>query len=477
LRSLNRLSRSPISVTQVRWGSAITMNENKELSVPNDPIIPFIEGDGTGPDIWRAAVRVFDAAVEKAYSGSKAIEWKEVYAGEKSFRRNGEWLPEATLDAYRQYLVGIKGPLTTPIGGGFRSLNVALRQELDLYVCLRPVRYFTGVPSPVKRPEDVDMVIFRENTEDIYAGVEFQGGSKESKQVMEFLKEAGLAKKIRFPDTAAFGIKPISAEGTKRLVRSAIQYALDQDRKSVTLVHKGNIMKFTEGGFRDWGYQLAREEFRDEIVTERESWILGNYDRDNNISAEANANAIEPGYSMMTDSQQATIREEVENVLKTIGSTHANGKWKSKLLIKDAIADITLQQVLTRASEFDVIATMNLNGDYLSDALAAQVGGIGIAPGGNINYDTGHAIFEATHGTAPKYAGLDKVNPGSVVLSGEMMLRHLNWNEAADLIIKGIDRSISEKKVTYDFHRLMDGNPTLLKCSEFADSIIAHMDN
>ena len=451
------------------------MNENKELSVPNDPIIPFIEGDGTGPDIWRAAVRVFDAAVEKAYSGSKAIEWKEVYAGEKSFRRSGEWLPEETLDSYRKYLVGIKGPLTTPIGGGFRSLNVALRQELDLYVCLRPVRYFNGVPSPVKKPEDVDMVIFRENTEDIYAGVEFQGGSKESKQLMEFLKEAGLGKKIRFPDTAAFGVKPISSEGSKRLIRSAIQYALDQNRKSVTLVHKGNIMKYTEGGFRDWGFELAREEFRDQIVTERESWILGNYDRDNNITAEANANAIEPGYSMMTDSQQETVRKEVEDVINTIGSTHANGKWKSKLLVKDAIADITLQQVLTRASEFDVIATMNLNGDYLSDALAAQVGGIGIAPGGNINYNTGHAIFEATHGTAPKYAGLDKVNPGSVILSGEMMLRHLGWNEAADLIIKGIDSSISEKKVTYDFHRLMDGNPTLLKCSEFADSIISHM--
>jgi len=458
-----------------RWGSTITMNDNNELVVPNDPIIPFIEGDGTGPDIWNAAVRVFDAAVEKAYDGKKSIEWKEVYAGEKSFKKSGEWLPKETLDSYRKYLVGIKGPLTTPIGGGIRSLNVALRQELDLYVCLRPVRWFNGVPSPVKRPQDVNMVIFRENTEDIYAGIEFKRGTEEAKKLYEFLSANGSAKNIRFPDSSSFGIKPISEEGTKRLVRSALDYALGQNRKSLTLVHKGNIMKFTEGGFRDWGYEVAKSEYRNEIITERESWIIGNYDRNNSISSEENANAIEPGYSMMTDEQQETIRNEVEGVISSIGSSHGNGQWKSKLLVKDAIADIALQQVLTRATEFDVIATMNLNGDYLSDALAAQVGGIGIAPGGNINYVSGHAIFEATHGTAPKYAGMDKVNPGSVILSGEMMLRHLNWNEAADLIIQGIDKSISQKKVTYDFHRLMDGNPTLLKCSEFADSIIANM--
>lgn len=473
LRNVSTRLVKPTTLTNARYGSAISMNDNGELNVPNDPIIPFIEGDGTGGDIWRASVRVFDAAVEKAYGGKRQIEWKEVYAGEKSFRKTGEWLPKQTLDDYRKYLVGIKGPLTTPIGGGIRSLNVALRQELDLYVCLRPVRWFTGVPSPVKKPQDVNMVIFRENTEDIYAGIEFESGSKEAKQLYEFLKSTGNAK-VRFPNSSSFGIKPISEEGTTRLVRGAINYALEQKRKSVTLVHKGNIMKYTEGGFRDWGFKLATKEFRDAVVTERESWIIDNYDK-NIRDVEENAKSIEPGYSMMTDSQQKAVREEVEGVLKAIGASHGNGKWKSKLLVKDAIADITLQQVLTRASEFDVIATMNLNGDYLSDALAAQVGGIGIAPGGNINYETGHAIFEATHGTAPKYAGLDKVNPGSVILSGEMMLRHMGWNEAADLIINGIDNSIAKKCVTYDFHRLMDGNPTLLKCSEFGDAIIANM--
>eukprot|EP00339_Tiarina_fusa_P009559 CAMPEP_0117016004 /NCGR_PEP_ID=MMETSP0472-20121206/12677_1 /TAXON_ID=693140 ORGANISM="Tiarina fusus, Strain LIS" /NCGR_SAMPLE_ID=MMETSP0472 /ASSEMBLY_ACC=CAM_ASM_000603 /LENGTH=452 /DNA_ID=CAMNT_0004719925 /DNA_START=89 /DNA_END=1447 /DNA_ORIENTATION=+ len=451
------------------------MNEKNELNVPNDPIIPFIEGDGTGADIWKASVRVFDAAVEKAYNGKKSIDWKEVYAGEKSFRKSGDWLPKETLDAYRKYLVGIKGPLTTPIGGGIRSLNVALRQELDLYVCLRPVRWFNGVPSPVKRPQDVNMVIFRENTEDIYAGIEFKRGTPEAKKLFDFLDSTGNGKKIRFPLSSSFGIKPISEEGTKRLVRSAIDYSLEQKRKSLSLVHKGNIMKFTEGGFRDWGYEVAKNEYRNDVVTERESWIIGNYDKNNNITPEENAKAIEPGYSMMTDDQQKVLRDEVESVISSIGGSHGNGKWKSKLLVKDAIADIALQQVLTRATEFDVIATMNLNGDYLSDALAAQVGGIGIAPGGNVNYVTGHAIFEATHGTAPKYAGLDKVNPGSVILSGEMMFRHLNWNEAADLIIKGIDKSIAQKRVTYDFHRLMEGEPTLLKCSEFADAIIENM--
>ena len=460
----------------VRYGSAITMNANNVLNVPNDPIIPFIEGDGTGVDIWKASVRVFDAAVKKAYGGKKQIEWLEVLAGEKAFKTTGEWLPKATLDAYRKYLVGIKGPLTTPIGGGIRSLNVALRQELDLYVCLRPVRWFTGVPSPVKKPQDVNMVIFRENTEDIYAGIEYKNGTPQAQKLYSLLKELGSAKNIRFPDTCSFGIKPISEEGTKRLVRSAIQYALTQKRKSVTIVHKGNIMKFTEGGFRDWGYELATSEFRDEVITERESWILGNRDSNPKITVEQNAISIDPGYEMMTDGQQAQVRNEIQSVYDSIGQTHGGGKWKSKLLVKDAIADITLQQVLTRATDFDVIATMNLNGDYLSDALAAQVGGIGIAPGGNINYHSGHAIFEATHGTAPKYAGLDKVNPGSVILSGEMMFRHLGWDEAADLIIKGINRSIGQQRVTYDFHRLMEGKPTLLKCSEFGDSIIENMD-
>jgi isocitrate dehydrogenase len=455
------------------------MSKNKSgentLSVPNDPIIPFIEGDGTGPDIWAASVRVFDAAVEKAYGGKKKIEWLEVLAGEKAFNKTGEWLPKETLDAYKKYLVGIKGPLTTPIGGGIRSLNVALRQELDLYVCLRPVRWFAGVPSPVKVPKDVDMVIFRENTEDIYAGIEFASGSPEAKALFEFLKANKVSSKVRFPESSAFGIKPISEEGTKRLVRSAIEYALIQKKKSVTLVHKGNIMKFTEGGFRDWGFQVAVQEFRNDVVTERESWILDNQDKNSKLTSVQNAEAIEPGYYMMTESQKAAVRQEVEGVLSSIGETHGNGKWKSKLLVKDTIADITLQQVLTRPKDFSVIATMNLNGDYLSDALAAQVGGIGIAPGGNINYISGHAIFEATHGTAPKYAGLDKVNPGSVILSGEMMLRHLGWNEAADLIIRGIDRSIAAKTVTYDFHRMMEGNPTLLKCSQFGDAIIKNM--
>jgi len=450
--------------------------KNGVLTVPNDPIIPFIEGDGTGPDIWRSSVRVLDAAVAKAYGGTKKIQWLEVLAGEKAFRQTGEWLPTATLDAYRKYLVGIKGPLTTPIGGGIRSLNVALRQELDLYVCLRPVRWFTGVPSPVKRPQDVDMVIFRENTEDIYAGIEFKAGSAEAKDLFEFLKSKKVAKNIRFPETSGFGIKPISREGTDRLVKAAIEYALKQGRKSLTIVHKGNIMKFTEGAFKDWGYQVAVKQYRDLVVTERESWILDNKDKNAALSVEDNAKQIEPGFDMMTPKQQADVLAEVSSVLDSIGKSHGGGKYKSKLMIKDSIADITLQQVLTRAKEFDVIATMNLNGDYLSDALAAQVGGIGIAPGGNINYLTGHAIFEATHGTAPKYANLDKVNPGSVILSGEMMLRHLGWDKAADLVIKGMDLSIKAGTVTYDFHRMMtEPKPTLLKCSEFGDAIIKNM--
>ena len=483
--------------------SAITMKAGK-LSVPNDPILPFIEGDGTGPDIWRASVRVFDAAVEKAYKGQRKITWQEVLAGEKAFNKTGNWLPDDTLDAFKKYLVGIKGPLTTPVGGGIRSLNVALRQILDLYVCLRPVRWFKGVPSPVKRPQDCDMVIFRENTEDIYAGIEYQAGTPEAAKVLafwekEFPKEF---KKIRFgsktagdqwqamlesigmakrdnPLMVGVGIKPVSYLGTERLVHSAIAYALKEKRRSVTLVHKGNIMKFTEGAFKDWGYKVAVDFFRGQIVTERESWILGNKEQNPGLSAEANAKMIDPGYDMMTGDQKAKIVKEVEGVLSSIGSTHGDGKWKKMLMIRDSIADITLQQVLTRPKDFDVVATMNLNGDYLSDALAAQIGGIGIAPGANINYITGHAIFEATHGTAPKYANLDQVNPGSVILSGEMMLRYMGWAEAADLIIKGMDGAISAKTVTYDFERLMkaegDTSVKKVKCSEFGDAVIKHM--
>ncbi|MGE6759895.1 NADP-dependent isocitrate dehydrogenase [Corallococcus interemptor] len=426
-------------------GEKITL-QNGKLTVPNNPIIPYIEGDGTGRDIWKASQAVFDAAVEKAYGGKKKISWYEVLAGEKSFKQVNNWLPDETVAAFREYLVGIKGPLTTPVGGGIRSLNVALRQMLDLYVCLRPVRYFKGVPSPVKQPDKVDMVIFRENTEDIYAGIEFEAGTAQAEKFLgwlkqEFPKEAG---KIRFPANVGIGIKPVSQEGTERLVRAAIQYAVDLKRKSVTLVHKGNIMKFTEGAFRKWGYDLAAREFGDKVYT----W----------------------------DQWEATKAAKGEDA--------ANAEQKAavaagKIIIKDSIADITLQQVLTRPDEFDVIATLNLNGDYLSDALAAQVGGIGIAPGGNINYVSGHAVFEATHGTAPKYADLDKVNPGSVILSGEMMLRHLGWHEAADLIIKGMDKAIAARTVTYDFARLMklETKETVseVKCSEFGQAIIKHM--
>ncbi|MBZ0118886.1 MAG: NADP-dependent isocitrate dehydrogenase [Sandaracinaceae bacterium] len=422
-------------------GTALTMGNDGKLHVPNDPILPYIEGDGTGRDIWRASQRVFDAAVNKAYGGKKKIAWYEVFAGEKAFDKFGNWLPDETIDAFRKYLVGIKGPLTTPIGGGIRSLNVALRQMLDLYVCLRPVRWFTGVPSPVLRPGDVDMVIFRENTEDIYAGIEFEQGSAEAKKVLAFIKESFPKQysKIRFPETTGIGIKPVSAEGTERLVRAAIEYTIASGRKSVTIVHKGNIMKYTEGAFRNWGFALAEKEFADRVYT----W--GQWEKTKAEKGEDAANA----------EQDAAIKA-------------------GKIVVKDAIADITLQQVLTRPKDFDVIATLNLNGDYLSDALAAQVGGIGIAPGGNINYVTGHAIFEATHGTAPKYADKDVVNPASVILSGEMMFRHLGWNEAADLIIKGIETSIANKTVTYDFARMMDG-ATKIKCSEFGDKIIENM--
>ncbi|MGZ5051762.1 MAG: NADP-dependent isocitrate dehydrogenase [Methylobacter sp.] len=421
-------------------GSAITM-QNGKLAVPDNPIIPYIEGDGTGPDIWRATVRVLDAAVAGAYAGQKQIHWLEVYAGEKSHRLFNTWLPDETVEACKNYLVSIKGPLTTPVGGGIRSLNVALRQLLDMYVCLRPVRWFRGVPSPVKNPAAVDMVIFRENTEDIYAGIEFEQGSDEAKTFLNLLKEnfPKQYEKIRFPDSSGIGVKPVSQEGTERLVRAAIEYAIVNKRKSVTIVHKGNIMKFTEGAFRMWAYQLAEREYADQVFT----W--SHWEKIRAEFGEAAANKLQ-----------------------------AEALAQGRILIKDAIADIALQQVLTRPEDFDVIATLNLNGDYLSDALAAQVGGIGIAPGGNINYLTGTAVFEATHGTAPKYANLDKVNPGSLILSGEMMLRYLGWTEAADAIIEAMDAVIAEKRVTYDFARLMDG-ATEVKCSEFADALVERL--
>ncbi len=479
--------------------AAITVTPDGRLVVPDQPVIPYIEGDGTGPDIWRAAVRVLEAAVQRAYHGRRRIVWREVLAGEKAFCTTGQWLPDETVAAFREYRVGLKGPLTTPVGGGIRSLNVALRQTLDLYVCLRPVRYFPGVPSPVREPEKVDMVIFRENTEDIYAGIEYAAGSAESARLLAFLErefpkdfakirfgsaaacrdwqnrlEAGGAPPRDAPVQVGIGLKPVSRPGTERLVHAALAYALQHRRRSVTLVHKGNIMKFTEGAFRDWGYQLARTAFRDRVVTERESWILGNQDADPALTAEGNARLIEPGFDLLNEDARARVVDEVRQTLATIGASHGGGRWKNLLLVRDAIADIALQQVLTRPRDFDVIATLNLNGDYLSDALAAQVGGIGIAPGANINYRSGHAVFEATHGTAPKYANQDRVNPGSVILSGEMMLRHLGWEEAADLILQGMDGAIAAKTVTYDFHRLMPG-ATLLKCSEFGDAVIRHM--
>ena len=466
-----------MAYTQVKvpaGGEKITFKDGI-LQVPDEPIIPFVEGDGTGRDIWRASVRVFDAAVQKAYGGRRKIHWMEVFAGEKSFKQFNAWLPDETVQAFTEFMVGIKGPLTTPIGGGIRSLNVALRKLLDLYVCQRPVRYYNGVPSPVKHPEYVDMVIFRENTEDIYTGIEFQFGSEDDRKFMALFKEAFPKeyKKIRFPDTAAIGVKPVSVEGTERLVRAAIRWSLANKRRSVNFVHKGNIMKFTEGAFKDWGYALAKREFRDQVVTERETWILGNREAKPGLGVEENARMIDPGFGMMSPEQQNDIKREVEEALK-LWDTHGDGKWKTKLLIKDSIADVSLQFTLIRPRDYDVIATLNLNGDYLSDALAAQVGGIGIAPGANINYESGHAIFEATHGTAPKYADLDKVNPGSVILSGEMMFRYLGWPEAADLIVKGMEGAVAAKTVTYDFARLMEG-ATEIKCSEFGDAIISHM--
>jgi isocitrate dehydrogenase len=420
-------------------GSAITINRVGKLKVPNDPIIPFIEGDGIGADIWASSVRVFDAAVEKAFGGAKKIVWKEVLAGEKAFNQTGNWLPQETLDIIREYKVAIKGPLTTPVGGGIRSLNVALRQELDLYACVRPVRWFRGVPSPVKEPGLVDMTIFRENTEDIYAGIEFLAGTPEAEKMLHFLQDEMGVKKIRFPKTSSFGVKPVSQEGTERLVRAALEHALTQKRKSLTIVHKGNIMKFTEGKFKDWGYALAEREYGDRVFT----WAQ--YDRIKEAQGEEAANKVQ-----------------------------AEALTAGKLLVKDVIADAFLQQILLRPAEYDVIATLNLNGDYVSDALAAQVGGIGIAPGANINYISGFAIFEATHGTAPKYAGKDMVNPSSVILSGVMMFDYLGWTKVSKLIIKGLERSIRSKRVTYDFERLMKG-ATKLKCSEFGSEIIANM--
>jgi isocitrate dehydrogenase len=431
---------SAVQLTPPAEGAKITIT-NGRLNVPANPIIPFIEGDGTGRDIWRASVRVLDAAVEKAYGGKRKIHWMEIYAGEKSFKQFNSWLPDETVEACREYLVSIKGPLTTPVGGGIRSLNVALRQLLDLYVCLRPVRWFKGVPSPVKSPDKVDMVIFRENTEDLYSGIEWEPGTEDNRRFLEYLK-TNFPKhysKIRFPESSGFGLKNISQEGTERLFRSAVQYAIDNKRKSVTIVHKGNILKFTEGAFRGWSYALAEREFGDQVYT----WNQWERTR------------AEDGEKAANDEQAAALKA-------------------GRVLIKDAIADITLQQVLTRAEEFDVVATMNLNGDYLSDALAAQVGGIGIAPGANINYSTGHAVFEATHGTAPKYADLDQVNPGSVILSGEMMLRYMGWTEAADAIITAMDRTIGQKTVTYDFARQMEG-ATKIKCSEFGDALIRNL--
>ncbi|HEY1483365.1 MAG TPA: NADP-dependent isocitrate dehydrogenase [Candidatus Acidoferrum sp.] len=446
---------------------------NGALQVPDNPIIPFIEGDGTGRDIWKASRRVFDAAVEKAYGRKRRVVWFEVFAGEKAFNTFKQWLPDETVDAARDFRVSIKGPLTTPVGGGIRSLNVALRQILDLYACVRPVRYFQGVPSPVREPEKMDVVIFRENTEDVYIGIEWKSGTPEAQKLLEFLNNEmlkGTKKQVRMD--SGVGIKPISPFGTKRLVRRAIQYALDNKRVSVTLVHKGNIQKFTEGAFRDWGYDLAREEFRSQTVTERESWILDNLDKNPGITIEQNAAMIEPGLEQATQDFKNTIYAEVKRTLDAIGATHGKGQWKKKLMINDRIADSVFQQMLLRPNEYSVLATPNLNGDYLSDACAAQVGGLGIAPGSNIG--DGYGVFEATHGTAPKYADRDVINPSSVMLSGAMMFEFLGWKEAAKLIEDGIAHTIQQKRVTYDLERLMPG-ATKLGTAAFASAIIENM--
>jgi isocitrate dehydrogenase len=455
-------------------GARITYS-NGLYQVPDNPLIPFIEGDGTGRDIWRASVQVFDAAVAKAYKGKRRVAWYEVFAGEKAFSRFQTWLPQDTIDAIRHLRVAIKGPLTTPVGGGIRSLNVALRQILDLYACVRPVKYYKGTPSPVKNPERMDVVIYRENTEDVYAGIEWEQGTAEAAKVIEFLNREmlkGSKKQIRLD--SGIGIKPISITGTKRLVRMAIRFALESGRRSVTLVHKGNIQKFTEGAFRKWGYELATQEFRQHVVTERESWILDNKDRNPKITNEEIANLIEPGLEFASQDFRQSVYQEVREVLTAIYGSHGKGMWKQKLMINDRIADSIFQQVVTRADEYSVLATPNLNGDYISDACAAQVGGLGIAPGANIG--DGYAIFEATHGTAPKYADKDVINPGSVILSGVMMFRFLGWGEAADLIERGLEHTIEQKKVTYDFERLMPG-ATKVRTSEFADAIVQNMDS
>jgi len=453
-------------------GTAITFADGK-LHIPDNPIIPFIEGDGTGRDIWKASVRVFDAAVEKAYGGKRKIAWYEVFAGEKAFAKFQNWLPDETVAAIREFRVAIKGPLTTPVGGGIRSLNVALRQILDLYACIRPVKYYKGVPSPVKHPERMDLVIFRENTEDVYAGIEWKQGTPEVKKLIDFLNNdmlAGTKKRIR--EDSGISIKPISITATKRLVKMAIEFALKEGRKSVTLVHKGNIQKFTEGAFREWGYEVGVEQFRDQVVTERESWIIDNKDKNPDLTDEQNAAMVEPGLEYAAPAFQQSVIQEVKDVLAAIYATHGHGAWKQKLMINDRIADSIFQQVVTRADEYTVLATPNLNGDYISDACAAQVGGLGIAPGANVGAE--HAIFEATHGTAPKYADKDVINPGSVILSGVMMLEFMGWKEAAKLIEVGLEKTIEQKKVTYDFERLMPG-ATKLKTSEFGDAIIANM--
>jgi isocitrate dehydrogenase len=453
-------------------GKPITYSGGK-LQIPDNPIIPYIEGDGTGRDIWAASVRVFDAAVERAYEGKRKIHWFEVFAGEKAYTKFGSWLPQETIDAIKDLRVSIKGPLTTPVGGGIRSLNVALRQILDLYACIRPVKYYQGVPSPVKHPEQVDIVIFRENTEDVYIGIEWKQGTPEAKKLIDFLNKemlAGTKKQIR--EDSGVGIKPISVFGTKRLVRMAIQHAIKENRRTVTLVHKGNIQKFTEGAFREWGYDLAREEFRSEIVTERESWILDNKDKNPNLSVEQNAAMVEPGLEFAAESFKQEVYAEVKNCLDTIGKTHGNGAWKTKIMVNDRIADSIFQQIIIRPAEYSVLATPNLNGDYISDASAAQVGGLGIAPGANVSDE--HAIFEATHGTAPKYADKDVINPGSVILSGVMMFDFMGWREAARLIENAMEATIQQKKVTYDFERQMAG-ATKVKTSEFASHIIGNM--
>ena len=446
---------------------------NGQFEVPDHPIIPFIEGDGTGRDIWKASRRVFDAAVEKAYGGRRAIQWFEIFAGEKAFRQFGQWLPEDSVAAARDLRVSIKGPLTTPVGGGIRSLNVALRQILDLYACVRPVKYYQGVPSPVKHPEQLDIVIFRENTEDVYAGIEFKEGSADAARLIEFLNNdllKGNKKQVRLD--SGVGIKPISIFGTKRLVRAAIKAALETGRKTVTLVHKGNIQKFTEGAFREWGYEVAVEEFRDQTVTERESWILGNVEANPSITIEENAALIEPGIEFGTEAFRNDLYAEVEGVLKSIGESHGGGKWKSNILVNDRIADSIFQQIIIRPEDYSVLATSNLNGDYISDAAAAQVGGLGIAPGANIG--DGYAVFEATHGTAPKYADKDVINPGSVILSGVMLLEFIGWKEAAQMIESAMEKTIQQKFVTYDFERQLSG-ATKVGTSEFATRIIGNM--